>query len=254
MSGDSAQSDWWNDFFTGVWPDFLERAKTDEATLAETDFIRKTLNLEAASKVLDVPCGNGRLGLQLALGGWDVTGIDLQPALVEAANKRAQEQSVKLTCRQGDMRDLPWWDEFDAAIGYWSSFGYFDDKGNRDFVEAVWRALKPGGKFLIDTYVTEIVLRDFRSRIWSRAGDWILVEECSYDHENSRVDSDWILITDDQKATKRFSLRVYTYRELVSLLESAGFGDFEALDTATGEPFSVDSARLCLVARKEAQG
>ena len=87
MSDDPAQSEWWNDFFTGVWPDFLEQTKPDETSLREADFIRKTLELETGSKVLDVPCGNGRLGLQLALGGWDVTGIELQPALVEAANK-----------------------------------------------------------------------------------------------------------------------------------------------------------------------
>ena len=253
MSDVPAQSEWWNDFFTGVWPDFLEQAKPDETNLREADFIRKTLELETRSKVLDVPCGNGRLGLQLALGGWDVTGIELQPALVEAANKTAKKHSAKLTCRQGDMRDLPWWDEFDATICYWSSFGYFDDEGNRDFVEAVWRALKPGGKFLIDTYVAEIVLRDFQPRTWSRAGNWILMEERSYDHDNSRIDSGWILIKDDQKATKkRFSLRIYTYRELVSLLEAAGFGEFEALDTTTGEPFSLNSLRLALVARKEA--
>ena len=78
------------------------------------------------------------------------------------------------------------------------------------------------------------------------------MEERSYDHANSRIDSDWILMKDDQKATKRLSVRIYTYRELVSLLKAAGFGGFEALDTTTGKPFSLNSLRLALVARKEA--
>ncbi len=49
---------------------------------------------------------------------------------------------------------------------------------------------------------------------------------------------------------KHFSVRTYTYRELSELLKETGFGDFEAYDTVTGEPFGPDAKRLALVARK----
>ena len=40
-----------------------------------------------------------------------------------------------------DVRDLPWQDEFDAALNWFGSSGYFDHKGNQELAAAVARAL-----------------------------------------------------------------------------------------------------------------
>jgi cyclopropane fatty-acyl-phospholipid synthase-like methyltransferase len=147
--------------------------KPDEATGNEVEFIRKVLEIEPGARVLDVPSGNGRLGIPLAVAGFDVTGIELQPELAERATRTAEQKSASFSCRQQDMRDLTWWDEFDAAFCFQSSFGYFDDEGNKEFVEAVWCTIKPGPRFLIDTYVTELVLRDYKKRERVQDGEWI---------------------------------------------------------------------------------
>ena len=60
------QTNWWENFFHGVALDFWRAAVSDEQTRADADFIAKQLQLPANAKVLDVPCGNGRLSLELA--------------------------------------------------------------------------------------------------------------------------------------------------------------------------------------------
>ena len=50
--------------------------RDEEQTRAEMGFIHGALGLPRRAKVLDVPCGAGRLALELAAWGYDVTGID----------------------------------------------------------------------------------------------------------------------------------------------------------------------------------
>ena len=63
------------------------------------------------------------------------------------------------------MRQLPWRAEFDAALCAGNSFGYFDDEGNRAFLQAVAGALKPGGRFLLESgWVAESLFPNFTER------------------------------------------------------------------------------------------
>ena len=115
-----------------------------ERTSAEVAFLERALDLTSGCRILDVPCGSGRLALPLAERGYRVTGVDITKALVQEALSTSREANLNLELRESDMRDLPWTETFDAAFCFWGSFGYFDDDGNRQFLEAVHRALKTG--------------------------------------------------------------------------------------------------------------
>ena len=252
MPSQTANPEWWEAFFDTNWPDILPHIKPADATTEEVEFVRTVLDLPTGSRVLDVPCGNGRLGIPLALSGYEVTGIDYQEGLVENAASVAKGKSADFTARQGDMRDLPWWDEFDGAVCFWSSFGYFDADGDREFADAVWHALKPGAPFLLETLTVEtVLLPGFADKDWFSYGEWLVLEERSFDTETGRLDSVWTFVKDDVKETKKASIRLYTHRELVELLTSCGFTEIVGLDTLTDHPFSTDASRLSLVSKKQ---
>ena len=252
MLNPSPHSEWWEPFFSGHWTDILPHIKPLDETREEVDFVRTVLGLRRGDRILDVPCGNGRLGIPLALSGYEVTGIDYQEDLVAHTASEAQRQGAHFTPRRGDMRDLPWWDEFDGAICFWSSFGYFDGDGDREFVEAVWHALKPGAGFLLETLTVEtVLLPGFADKCWFTYGEWVVLEERTLDTATSQMESVWTLIRDDVKEVKRASIRLYTHRELVELLSSCGFTDFVGFDTLTENPFSTDASRLSLLSKKQ---
>jgi len=81
-------------------------------------------------------------------------------------------------------------------------------------------------------------------------GDLLALEERSFDHVTSRVESEWTFVRDGQVEQKTLSLRLYSYRELAGLLELAGFGELEAYGTLDLDPFELGSTWLYLVATK----
>ncbi|MBI3949747.1 MAG: class I SAM-dependent methyltransferase [Acidobacteria bacterium] len=245
------QTEWWQSFFSGLWLDAQRQAKTEEQTRAEADAIEKLLQLAPGAKVLDVPCGQGRLSIELASRGYHVTGVDITRPLLDDAQRKAIERQLEMAWEERDMRDLPWHEEFDGAFCVWGSFGYFDGDGNAAFIKAVSRALKPGARFLVDLPVAETVFPNFRDRAWGPFGDTLILQAARYDHVHGRVDVDWTLVQEGKMAKSFSSIRIYTYGELCRLLEEAGFTNCEGYASMSQEPFKLGSPWLYLVATKD---
>lgn len=240
---------WWEEFFSGLYLDLQRRAWSEEENERQADFLEEVLELEPGASVLDVPCGTGRLSLELSSRGYDVTGVDVT-TLLDDARRSADELDLPVDFEERDMRDLPWRGEFDAAFCYWGSFGYFDERGNREFVESVSDALGKGGRFLVDTHVAETLLPRFEEKDWIEADDITALQERNYDHETGRIEEEWTLMQGDRVEKKQVSMRLYTYHELQALLEGAGFRDFEGYSSLEKEEFTLGSQRLYLVAAK----
>jgi SAM-dependent methyltransferase len=243
-------AEWWESFFAGAWTGVqLEWGAT--TTDEEVDALEARLHLKPASDVLDVPCGDGRIGRRLAARGHRVTGVDLTERFLDEGRRLAEAEGLEVVWVHGDMRELAFASAFDAAVNYWGSFGYFDDDGDRRFAAGVARALRPGGRFLIETHTLETVLPIFSEGTWQRVGEWLVLREQRYDHERSRVDTEWTLVgPDGGREVHDSSIRLYSYAELTALLRDAGFASFDGYDTASGEPFGIGADRLTLVATK----
>jgi SAM-dependent methyltransferase len=244
-----APTDWWRDFFSGAAVDLWLRVPTPEQTRAEADFLQDVLGLAPGARVLDVPCGGGRHARELASRGCRVAGVDLSAEFLEAA--RAQAGDVEWHRRE--MRDLPWEGEFDGAFCFGNSFGYLDDEGNAEFLRALARALRPGGRLAIETgAVAESLLPAYHERRWYEVGDILFLVANRYDCRRSRIETEFTFVRDGRVERRLGSQRVYTFGELCRLLEGAGFEAIEGFGSPAREPFRLGSPRLLLAASKRA--
>jgi SAM-dependent methyltransferase len=66
----------------------------------------RTLAAEARGPVLDLGCGTGRVALDLAARGHDVTGVDADPELVRALTARARRGGLRVPAHALDVRSL----------------------------------------------------------------------------------------------------------------------------------------------------
>lgn len=74
-------------------------------------------------RALDLGCGSGRWSVELAGRGWQVTGIDVVPAAVAAARRRAQAADLDVCFVEGDVTAL----RRAGVDGVGSSFSFFLD-------------------------------------------------------------------------------------------------------------------------------
>jgi SAM-dependent methyltransferase len=101
-------------------------------------------------RVLDVGCGPGRLAIPLARHGLDVTGLDLDPAMIERARinaGRALGDDRRPTFVVGDAASLAFPDgSFDLVVSTMSMHHWEDPIAG---LREIARVLRPGGRALI---------------------------------------------------------------------------------------------------------
>lgn len=143
-----AEQPWYQDWFNSAFYHKLYFERDGEEAKAFIHRLAGHLQPEPGSRMLDVACGRGRHSRILASQGYDVTGIDLASASIEAAQ---QYQADHLRFFLHDIR-LPFWvNYFDYAFNFFTGFGYFKtQREHTNAIRTIAGSLKPGGIFVID--------------------------------------------------------------------------------------------------------
>jgi len=246
---------WWTTFFEGPALELWRRAMPPEVSRGQAADIARVLRLAPDERVLDVPCGNGRVALELAALGHRVSGLDQSVEFVTEARRAAASRNLELELVNGDMRELPWTAELDAAFCVGNSYGYLDDAGNRAFLGGVARTLRPGGRFLLEyPLVAELALARRAFRDWRRFGDRLLLSEGHYDPGTGRLENVYTFVNlsrpDGALESRAASYAVYTAREVRESLHAAGFRSVQLLGELDGSNFEPSAAAFHALATR----
>jgi SAM-dependent methyltransferase len=251
-------SAWWQTFFDADYLRLWDPGEFGGDVQAQVSALWALLELSPASRVLDAPCGYGRISHVLAERGATVLGVDYsEPMLAEAERRRAASgiAEERLGYRRQDLRErLAEVGKFDAAVNLYSSFGYGTEADDRAVLETLRAAVRPGGRvFLETTHRDSVVLRFSRNPTpASRLPDGtMLVELPRFDIFTSRVETTWYFHGPAGSGEKSASLRIYTATELVALLSSVGLKLETAYQGCSTSPFKDTSGRLGLLAVRE---
>jgi SAM-dependent methyltransferase len=247
----AAGPDWSASFFEGTALGLWRDAHTRDESRGQAHDLAAALALDVrrgGARVLDVPCGNGRVALELAALGMAVTGVDASATLLAEARVAAEARRLALELHQGDMRALAFEAAFDAAFCAGNSFGYFDDAGNAAFLAGVARALVRGGRFVLEyPLVAELVLARQSFKDWRVLGERLLLSDAWHDPATGRLETTYQfadLARGGDLETRSASYRVYGAHELTRVLEHAGFVAVELLADLAGTPFTPRSGEL----------
>jgi SAM-dependent methyltransferase len=235
--------DWFVDFHVGLKAKFW-RAAAEPWADSDAAAIHRLLDLPAGGRVLDAPCGDGRIAVRLAEHGLDVTGIDISHEAIEAARGRGSTARFEV----GDLRDLPR-DCFDAVVCWGNSFGYMPYASTLRHLAATRRSLRDGGRLIIESAtVAESLLPDHEPELVYEAGGVTMRARNRYDVRRSRLVGDF---TFEDAAGRRERAgvvhHVHTVGEVVRMLEHAGFR-VDRLMADEHTPYAVGSPHLVAIA------
>jgi SAM-dependent methyltransferase len=232
---------WWKTFFDADYLRIWGAPEKSPDTAQQVEALWELLALREGSRVLDAPCGYGRLSLPLARRGTLVVGVDQSACLLAQAEKdRGDLPSNRLTYLRHDLREPLAENGFDAALNVFSSIGYGAESEDRAIFKTLHDAVRPGGRVLVDTAHRDAVAARLSrgTKPAERLADGTLVvEEPTFDCISGRVDTTWYWSGPTGKGRKSASLRLYTATELIQLLQSSGLRFLSAYRGCSLEPF-----------------
>ncbi len=111
--------------------------------------------------ILDVMCGDGRIAINLAKYGYNVTGIDFSSDFIRDAINKSEElglsNETNFICFDvRKLESLKLSTRFNAALLVWSSLGYYSREEDIALLRKINKIVKPGGILVI----FDILLRD----------------------------------------------------------------------------------------------
>jgi len=224
---------WYKEFFEEMGIEYEDYPFTQN-TENEVNWMVREYLTNPEMKILDVGCGTGRHAINLATKGYkNITGIDLSPGMIRAAREAAKEKNVSIDFRVCDARELPFENEFDAALCLCEgAFGLLEnDAENYKILRAVHKALKKHGIFILTT------LNLFR--------------DAEFDPMTCRVSMEMeITRKDGQRKVINCSDRSYSFPELKWVLEQLGFEVILGADPFTKEPIKYGAMEFMVISQK----
>ena len=102
---------------------------------------------------LDLGCGTGTNAITMTGHGWQVVGVDLSFLAIRTARRRAHQAGLNIDFRQESVTRLASIEGlFDFALDL-GCFHSLSDLGQHNYLQNITRVLKPGGDFLLYTWI-----------------------------------------------------------------------------------------------------
>ncbi len=190
------------------------------------DLIKRAL-VWKGDRVLDVACGTGVVACRIAGTGAKVTGLDTDASRLEVARKRASEENVSVTWREGSGEALPFRDPAFELVTCQQGLQFMTDRAKA--TREMRRVLLPGGRAVLSCWLP-IAQQGAYAAIDGVASKLARPREASspIDHETLNK-----LLLD----AKFFAIQIETVTRQVRVPDPARFAAL-SLEWITGAPVS----------------
>lgn len=223
------------------------------------DWLVRALNISPGATVLDLGCGPGLYSVRLAQRGCAVTGVDYSRRSIEYATTFAVQNKMDIRYRYQNYLTLEDRGEYDLAMLVYGDFCPLSSEQRNQLLQNVYRALKPGGYFVLD-----VTTREHRRRHGSRNGWYVaehgfwkpglhLVLEQGFDYPERSIflDQAVVLEVNGKLSVYRNWFQDFNRETITEELENGGFAVQSVWNDLLGTPFTEDTEWIGIVAQRK---
>lgn len=233
-------------------PNMDAASRKDETIDSSVSWLSSIIS--KGSSILDLGCGPGLYARRLSALGYSVTGIDYSRRSIDYAMET--DSSTTYFCK--NYLELSETEKYDAVLLIYCDYGALTLPERKTLLANVYRALKPGGLFILDVFTDKCSVKKQRTNAWSLSQDsgfWCdrphAVIEGAYLYENDTVRAErYAVITSEGLTDYILWDTLYTKERLLSELAPSGLCFREAYDDVCGAPYTGEADTLCFVAYK----
>jgi SAM-dependent methyltransferase len=251
--------EWWQGFFDRDYLTLAGHMLTEESSRKQAAGLWLMLDLEPGCRILDAPCGWGRLSRPLAEAGAAVLGVDQSEAMVAAAEDlRGGLPPERLRYQRQDLRTPLEETGFDVACNIFTSFGYGTEDDDLSIFRTLRSAVRPGGRVVVETNHRDLMCAYLArgSKVSMRLPDGtIFLDDAVFDAISGVATLNWYWSGPKGSGEKHAQWRCYTPTEIVRLLERAGLRFSGAYQGLSKTPYTAHGpeagGRLAVVAIRD---
>jgi SAM-dependent methyltransferase len=196
--------------------------------------------------ILDVCCGTGTMCELLTDEGFELSGFDISPGMIQRAREKAKRKGLDIRYEVFDAAEADMEETFDAAFSFFDSLNNITDPARLQMAfSRAYDHLNPGGSFIFDlnmAYAFEQKMFD-QSNLRPNAklrykwvGDW--------NPKTRIITVDMQFWRGGEEFHETHVQRAYTEDEIRSMLAQAGFEEVRAFNSYTLNPPRYTSDRL----------
>lgn len=232
----------------------------DQNSLTMNNLITNILEKHKVKTILDMTCGTGSQVFHMHNKGFDITGLDFSPKMLEKAQEKARQQGLDVRFILGDIRTSKV-GKFNSVISIFNAVGHLTKDDFNIAMRNISENLNEGGIYIFDNFnLGHLLEGDNITKLtidWQKEKDGKKYREIQY----STINKEGVLASYDiyhkqqessDKITNGFmTLQIYSKDELSKMLNENGFEVLEIIHIDNYSNLCDDEAeRYVFVGRK----
>jgi len=220
----------------------------------------------AGDKILELACGTGRACIPLARAGYDVTGIDLSPAMLKEARHKTQSEGLTARWIEGDISRFQLDTKYDLIILTGNTLCHLLDLESVEAcLSCVRDHLASEGRFILTVFVPDPKLLQRRcdeqlpfAEYEDPDGRGAVTVTHTYiyepDTQIKRITTYHRFEDNAEEITGELNMRMFFPQEIDALLKYNEFRIVHKWGDIDRRPFNADSTQQLIVCRRRDDG
>lgn len=235
-----------------------------DAATRKPEFLDKSVNWTSKiappsqyKYLLDLGCGPGLYAERFSTAGYFVTGVDFSKRSIAYAKERMLLNKSNIEYLYQDYLTIDYIEQFDVITLIYCDYPALSITDRLNLLRKVYKALKPGGKFIFDVFTPKMRKEEGHSwqyseegGFWSEKPHVCLEAVYQYDDDDQTELRQSIVITDETVHCYNIWDHFFTKEALLSEIQPICFKACDLSGDIAGKEFSNTGETICGVITK----